>query len=77
MIDLIVGALKGGYHELDIWEPGGKVEGFGCIGIGSCYACFAGINVKYPDEWNIVETKHIIGIVLKMFVVVLFIWFGW
>ena len=30
----MIGALKGVYHELDIWEPGGKVTCFGCIGTG-------------------------------------------
>ena len=77
MIDLIVGALKGVYHELNIWEPWGKVEDFGCIGTGSRHACTAGINVKYPYKVNIVEIKHIIGIMLEIFVFLGVIYMGW
>ena len=70
VIDSIIGALKGVYHEIDIREPGGKLQGFDCLGSGGCYACTAGINAKYPYRLNIVGIKHINVIVLKVFVVV-------
>ena len=71
--DSIIGALKGVCHGLDIREPGCKLQGFDFLSSGCWYACTAGTNAKYPYKLNVVGLKHIIGIVLKIFVIVLFI----
>ena len=52
MIDLIVGALKGVYHEVDIRNARCKVQKFNCISTSSCHTCIAGIDMKYPYKIN-------------------------